>query len=229
MRIAPEGLPFVVSGLVVAAILTVVARSIQTGGLAGPTLTTVSVLSAVFSLFSLWFFRNPTPKTPSDPSAVVSPAEGKVVEIVTLDEPGFMGGQATRISVFLSVFNVHVQRAPLSGTVRLREYHPGLYLAAWEPKASEANERATLGIQTEHGPILVRQIAGLVARRIVTDPAVDQPVERGDRIGLIRFGSRVDLFVPPSWDVEVEVGDRVRVGETVMARVKPMAAAPEGA
>jgi len=227
MRIAPEGMPFIVGGLVAAAVLGWVARSLQTEGMAGPALTTLAVLGALFSVFSLWFFRNPTPVLPSDASAVVSPAEGKVVEITTLDETSFMGGRATRISIFLSVFNVHVQRAPLTGTVRLREYHPGLYLAAWEPKASEANERATLGIQTEHGPILVRQIAGLVARRIVTDPAVDQPVERGDRIGLIRFGSRVDLFIPPSWNVEVEVGDRVRVGETVMARVIPTAPVPE--
>jgi phosphatidylserine decarboxylase len=129
-----------------------------------------------------------------------------------------MGGPARRISIFLSVFDVHVQRAPVSGTVEHRSYRPGKYAVAWLDKASEDNEQASLGITTPYGRVLVRQIAGLVARRIITDPAEGDRVARGDRIGLIRFGSRVELFLPLDWEITCAVGDRVRVGLTVLAR-----------
>ena len=114
---------------------------------------------------------------------------------------------------------MHVQRAPVSGRVEHRSYKPGKYLVAWLEKASEDNEQASLGITTPHGKVLVRQIAGLIARRIITDPAEGDAVERGQRIGLIRFGSRVDLFVPLDWEVTCGVGDRVRVGATPLARL----------
>lgn len=224
MRLAPEGIPFIVAALVAAAVLAVGARALQAWAAPlGPVLTGLAVVAGLFGVFCLWFFRDPAPTLPADPRAIVSPAEGRVIEVVQQDEPTYLGGPSTRITIFLSVFNVHVQRAPADGVVEHRSYKPGLYLVAWEPKASEANEQASLGIRTPAGPMLVRQIAGLIARRILTDPEEGDRVQRGARIGLIRFGSRVDLFLPPDWPVTVEVGQKVRVGETVVARI------PDGA
>jgi phosphatidylserine decarboxylase len=142
-----------------------------------------------------------------------------VIDIREVEEPTFLGGVARRITIFLSVFDVHVQRAPVSGTVEHRSYKPGEYAVAWLEKASQDNEQASLGITTPHGRVLVRQIAGLVARRIVTDPVEGDSVERGERIGLIRFGSRVDLFLPLEWEVTCSVGARVRVGATPLAKL----------
>ena len=124
----------------------------------------------------------------------------------------------------MNVFNVHVQRAPVSGTVELKVYRPGAYAVAWADKASEDNEMASLGIAAEHGKVLVRQIAGLVARRIITDPDEGDVVERGRRYGLIRFGSRVDIFLPTHWELLCAVGDKVRVGSSVLARQRAEAA-----
>jgi phosphatidylserine decarboxylase len=181
----------------------------------------VAVLAAaltLLALFTIWFFRNPAPSVPGDPALVVAPGQGRVVDVRQIDEPTYLQGPARRISIFLSVFDVHVQRAPVSGVVEHRTYRPGTYAVAWLEKASEDNEQASLGIATPRGRVLVKQIAGLVARRIVTDPVEGDGVERGSRIGLIRFGSRVDLFIPLEWEVLVEPGDRVTVGQTPVAR-----------
>jgi len=173
----------------------------------------------ILALFVLWFFRNPEPALPADATAVVAPGQGRIIDIREVDEPTFMQGRARRITIFLSVFDVHVQRAPVSGVVEHRSYRPGAYAVAWAEKASQDNEQASLGITTPHGRVLVRQIAGLVARRIVTDPVEGDQVDRGARIGLIRFGSRVDLFLPLEWEVTTAVGDKVRVGSTPLARL----------
>lgn len=221
IRLAPEGWPFIIAGAALAAVLALLAWSLTGGpgsswwaGLLG-----VSGLVLLLTLFSVYFFRNPVPEIPEDPALVLSPGSGRVIQVATVDEAEFMGGAATRISIFLSVFNVHVQRAPVSGEVLFVRYNPGRYLAAWNPKASEENEQASIGIRTGSGRVLVRQIAGLVARRIVTDPEEGDRVERGQRIGLIRFGSRVDLFLPTDWTVLCEEGDPVDVGETPLARM----------
>ena len=223
MRIAPEGWPFVLIGLAVTVLL---ALSAGFGGASfGPTsrslLGWMAVLTGLLTVFTLYFFRNPTPRTPEGEGLVLAPGEGRVIQIVEMDEPVFLKGPSTRISIFLSVFNVHVQRAPVTGRVEYRDYNPGKYLAAWNPKASEENEQASLGILAGDSRVLVRQIAGLVARRVVTDPMEGDSVTRGDRIGLIRFGSRVDLFIPPEWEVTCSEGDKVKVGETVMATMTP--------
>lgn len=214
MRLAPEGWPFVLAGLLLAGAawtwVTLTGGRFATGS---------AVVLSALTLFVLWFFRNPVPELPQDAGLVVAPGQGRVIDIVEVDEPSFLETRARRITIFLSVFDVHVQRAPVSGVVEHREYVPGKYLVAWEEKASEENERASLGITTPQGRVLVKQIAGLVARRIITDPVVGDAVERGERIGLIRFGSRVDLFVPLHWEVTTAVGDRVRVGVTPLARM----------
>lgn len=214
MKLAREGYPFVLIALLLAAGAWVVA--VRVGG---PWISAVAVAFSMLLLFVVWFFRNPTPAVPDDGRLVVAPGQGKVIDIREAEEPTFLGGMARRITIFLSVFDVHVQRAPVGGTVEHRSYKPGEYLVAWLEKASEDNEQASLGITTPHGRVLVRQIAGLVARRIITDPVEGDAVERGQRIGLIRFGSRVDLFVPLEWEVTCSVGDRARVGVTPLARL----------
>jgi phosphatidylserine decarboxylase len=213
MKLVPEGYPFVGTGLLLAAVAWVwVAQS------GGALAVSLAIVVSVLTLFSLWFFRDPVRTAPSDASVVVAPGEGRVVDIKEIHEPSFLQATARRISIFLSVFDVHVQRSPVSGTVEHRVHKPGAFAVAWLEKASEDNEQASLGISTPHGRVLVRQIAGLIARRIVTDPAVGDRVERGQRIGIIRFGSRVDLFVPLDWELTCAVGDRARVGSTPLAR-----------
>ncbi len=220
MRFAREGLPFLIAGVVTLVVLwSVLEVGPWQGRWARASLSALAVLALVFTLFTAYFFRDPDRVIPTEPGLVVAPADGRVLSVEEVDETTFMGGRARRVTIFLNVFNVHVQRSPVSGVVRHYEYRPGKYLVAWEPKASELNEQASLGIETPEGPVLVRQIAGLVARRIVTRPREGDTLERGARYGLIRFGSRVDLFVPVSWEIAVEPGDQVRAGSSVIGRI----------
>jgi phosphatidylserine decarboxylase len=216
MRFAREGYPFIAAGLVLSGAAWVASWAVgDAGGWMAPALA--GILSAL-TLFVVWFFRDPDHALPADAAAVLAPGQGRVVVVGEVDEPTFLKGPCRKISIFLSIFDVHVQRAPVTGTVMQRTYKPGRYAVAWLDKASDDNEQASLGLLTAHGPVLVRQIAGLVARRIVTDPREGDVVLRGDRIGLIRFGSRVDLFLPLAWDVTCKVGDRVVAGLTILAR-----------
>ena len=215
LPVAREGLPFIL----IAALLLVGAAWWARAGEPSPLRSVVPWICVVLLLFVAYFFRDPERSIPSGTGVVVSPADGRILDVVPAADEDFMGPGATRITIFLSIFNVHVQRAPLSGVVGAYEYHPGGYAVAWHEKASTENERATLGIRTDHGPVVVRQIAGLVARRIVTYPRTGDTLSRGERIGLIRFGSRVDLFVPGDWSVEVGEGDKVKGGESILARV----------
>ncbi len=214
MSFAREGYPFAGASLLLAGACW---AGVWMGEGGGVLKGTAWILSAA-AVFVLWFFRDPDPSLPSDADLVVAPGQGKIVAIQDVEEHTFMAGPARKISIFLSVFDVHVQRAPVSGTVEFQAYDPGKYVAAWLEKASDDNEQASLGIATEKGRVLVRQIAGLIARRIITDASKGDSVERGKRFGLIRFGSRVDLFVPMHWEVLCAVGDKVRVGTTVIAR-----------
>ena len=214
MKLAREGYPFIAVGLVLAA-LGWWAWAAQLGGVTSQVL---APMLTVLALFTLWFFRDPERRIPDEPGLVLAPGEGRVILVEEVDESTYMGGLCRKISIFLSVFDVHVQRAPAAGTVDYRLYKPGKYAVAWADKASDDNEQASLGLSTPAGKMLVRQIAGLVARRIVTYPAEGQEVERGERIGLIRFGSRVDLFIPLAWEVTCSVGDRAVAGRTVLAR-----------
>ncbi len=220
MSFAREGYPFAAAGLILAGLCWagVWVRVADPASWPGRTLLAGAWAFSVLALFVLWFFRDPAPVLPSDPAAVVAPGQGKIIVVQPVDHVDVVGGPATQISIFLSVFDVHVQRAPVTGEVVHKEYRPGKYLAAWNDKASEDNEQAALGIRTDEGTLLVKQIAGLVARRIITDPAVGDRLERGGRFGLIRFGSRVDLFLPAHWEVTTQVGDRVSVGSTPIAR-----------
>jgi phosphatidylserine decarboxylase len=221
MRLAPEGRPFIIGTGILA--LVAWGAVLLAGGSHRWPLVLAGLLT-VLTAFVTWFFRDPRRTAPSDDRWVLSPADGKVLDITETVEDTFFRGACRRVTIFLSVFNVHVQKAPTAGVVTHRSYRPGAFAVAWKPKASEDNEQASLGFVTPHGPLLVRQIAGLVARRIVTDPNEGDRVRRGDRIGLIRFGSRVDLFLPLDWPVECAVGDVVRGGSTSVARLPEEAA-----
>ncbi len=200
------------------AVLALAAWAGFTLGPGGTTLLATAVVLTVVAVFVAFFFRDPRHALPADPAAVLAPGQGRIVDVREVEEPTFFGGACRRISIFLSIFDVHVQRAPVSGVVEHRTYRPGTYAVAWLEKASDDNEQASIGITTPRGKVLVRQIAGLVARRIVTDPSKGDHVERGGRIGLIRFGSRVDLFLPLEWEVTCAVGDRAVAGVTTLAR-----------
>ena len=214
MRIAPEGLPFIAAAAVPA--VAVAALAVGRGG-AGWTAAALAL--AALALWVVAFFRDPPRRGERGPDVVVAPADGRVVAVAACDEPAYIGGPAVRISIFMSVFDVHVNRYPVSGTLGYAHYHPGRFLHAASDKASLDNEQMSIGIDTGSRRFVVRQIAGLIARRIVTDGRVGDAVVQGERLGLIRFGSRVDVFAPPDTAIAVAVGDRVRAGATVIARL----------
>lgn len=207
MRIAPEGWPFIAVGWI-----------ILLGLLAGGW-TIGALLWLPVALWVVMFFRDPLREGPRGDGILVAPADGKVVSIVdSIDEDTFHGEPVSRVAIFMNVFNVHVNRYPSSGKVTYRHDNPGRFLNAASEKASIENEQNSIGLETAGGKVLVRQIAGLVARRIVTDHSPGAEVKQGQRMGLIRFGSRVDLFIPRSVDICVSVGDKTRAGETVVAK-----------
>ena len=166
----------------------------------------------------MYFFRDPARQPPDDLSLILSPADGKVVEIITMQEDQYLKREVIRISIFLNINDVHVQRAPVAGEVTLVEHKPGKYLQAFRPEASKVNEYIAMRIETPAGPFLVKQISGILARRCVNYAKPGDMVGRGQRYGLIKFGSRVDLFIPPEVEVVIKVGERVYGGLTPMAR-----------
>jgi phosphatidylserine decarboxylase len=168
----------------------------------------------VAALACLGFFRDPERTPPTLPGAVVAPADGRVMVVTEAMDPWV--GPATRVSIFLSPLDVHVNRAPVGGLVKNVEYAPGRYMAAYRPEASEENERCTVSVEGETARVVVKQIAGVLARRIVCRVRPGDSLRAGQRYGLIRFGSRTDLVVPRSTEIRVRVGDRVRGGESVM-------------
>ena len=171
-------------------------------------------------LFVTWFFRDPERKIPEDSNAVVSPGDGKIVEIVEEKDPLLAKDGYTRISVFLNVFNVHVNRVPIAGKIEATRYNPGKFLNASSHKASLDNEQSAILLNNGHVTILVKQIAGLIARRIVCWAKEGDEYQRGQRYGLIRFGSRVDVFLPEGTEIKVVVGDIVSGGSTIIGYLK---------
>ncbi|TAF32650.1 MAG: phosphatidylserine decarboxylase family protein [Cytophagales bacterium] len=176
-------------------------------------------LGLIVFVIVLQFFRNPTVKTPYNDAHIIAPCDGKVVVIEEVEEPEYFKGKRRQVSIFMSPFNVHVNRNPITGLVRYCKYHPGLYLVAWHPKSSTENERTTVVIQhPTHGQeVLFRQIAGALARRIVYYIKEGQPVRQGAEMGFIKFGSRVDLFLPLDATINVKIGDKTTGGETHIA------------
>ncbi len=167
--------------------------------------------------FTLNFFRDPERATPAGDGLVISPADGKVIAVRPVEETEFLKSGATIVSIFMSPLNVHVNRNPVSGTVGYLRYVKGEYFAAFEDKASEKNEQMIIGLENAHGRVLFKQIAGFVARRIVCTLTMGEKVRAGDRFGMIKFGSRVDVFLPGNATVRAKVGDITTAGETVLA------------
>jgi len=167
------------------------------------------------ALFCFYFFRDPERAIPQDSAAIVSPADGRVVVITDEENAGRPG---TRISIFLAIWNVHVNRSPAAGVITRVDYRPGRFLAAWDAKASTQNEQNIFTLATPTGTIEFKQIAGLLARRVVSWKKAHDAVARGERVGLVRFGSRLDLWIPQGSELLVKVGDTVHGGSTALAR-----------
>ncbi len=207
--------PFIALGGVLTAVAALAAARFNSMVLFG-----LSVVLAILTLFTLFFFRDPDRMSPDEPDVLLAPADGKVVAIDTLDLEPHIGGPAIQISVFLSVFDVHVNRIPASGAIDYVEYNKGKFFAAFEDKASKENEQTEIGMTTTGGHKMVfKQIAGLIARRIVCDLNAGDEVVAGERFGLIRFGSRADLIIPVDSKVSVQLGDRVAAGESIMGYI----------
>lgn len=213
MKFAREGQALILATAGIALIVFLAAVRVRHWGVWVP-----GAAAAVSALGVAFFFRDPERMGPRGPSVVLAPADGRVLGVGPVVEPAYLGGPATRIAIFLSIFDVHVNRYPVSGVVELKRYEPGRFDLAWREAASQGNERASMGIATPQGRVLVRQIAGRVARRIVTYPEVGTQVEQGERMGMIKFGSRVEVFLPPSAVPLVRPGDHAKAGVTVLAR-----------
>jgi phosphatidylserine decarboxylase len=216
VNFAREGLSFIVIAALIAAAAFGVALTKRSWPL--------WLIAFGLTLIALWvayFFRDPQRTGQRGDRLVVSPADGKVVMITDVDEPMFMHARAKRISIFMNVFNVHVNRYPVSGIVQLVEHTPGKFLNAAAEESSLANEQTSVGLEAGTRRILVRQIAGLIARRIVTDSRQGERVNQGDRMGIIRFGSRVDVFMPEGSTLRVKVGDVTFAGVTVLGDLAP--------
>ena len=204
MRVAPEGWPFIILAWLLVAVLAV-------------EFWPAAIPMALVAGWVVAFFRDPVRTGRRGDDVVIAPADGVVVSIIAIDEPKVLGGKSQRVSIFMNVFNVHVNRYPVSGTITFRHYQKGEFGHAGREKAALENEHSDVGIATARGTLLTRQIAGSVARRIVTDHDVGTVVMQGDRMGLIRFGSRVDVFLPETARILVKEGDVTQAGVTAIA------------
>ncbi len=182
------------------------------------------VASCLLFLFTFWFFRDPERHVPqeaiNDNSLIISPADGKIVEVVEENERHYLQDKSIRISIFLSPLDVHVNRLPATGKVEFYEYNKGQYIIANHPKSSELNEQSRIGVRTQYGKVFFKQIVGTVARRLVCQLKVGDSVQVGDRFGMMKFGSRMDIAVATNSEILVKIGDRVVAGETVIAKLK---------
>ena len=200
--VAPEGWPFILVPAAAACILAMIGW------------WPVAAVFGIFALASLGFFRDPERTPPVGPGLVLAPADGRVMRIAEVEDPWV--GRAVRASIFLSPLDVHVNRSPVAGLVESVRYEAGRFMAAYRDEASELNERCTIALEGDAARVGVKQIAGVLARRIVCRVGVGDKLAAGERFGLIRFGSRTDLVVPRSTEMRVKIGDRVRGGETIM-------------
>ena len=204
--LAPEGIPLIGAGAFVTAVFAMLGMTVP------------ALLGLLVSLFLCYFFRDPDRVVPQKALAVLAPADGKVIAVSTVDQGPFQEGSFIKISIFMSVFNVHVNRMPVTGRVSRVAYHPGRFVNASLDKASDDNERNALEIEMDDGRSLgVVQVAGLVARRIICRVQEDDRLQRGQRFGIICFGSRVDLFLPSDCEPSVTVGEKVTAGSTIVA------------
>jgi phosphatidylserine decarboxylase len=187
------------------------------------TIAALAAIPLLLAAFFLWFFRDPERRIPAVQSAIVSPADGKITEISAIEENG---ERRTRISIFLNVFDVHVNRSPVSGVIEDVRYQKGQFRNAMGAASAESNEQNVVTIRSDAGTVVMKQIAGLLARRIVFNKKVGDTLERGERVGLIKFGSRTDVIFPATAEMKVSMGDRVKGGSTLLAIAEPVPTAP---
>jgi phosphatidylserine decarboxylase len=212
IRTAPEGRWFIVGAWVITLALWLGVLRFQTiGWWVG------AVVATILAIWVVAFFRDPERGGQRGDRLILAPADGTVVSIVEVEEPAFFNSRAVRVSIFMNVFNCHVNRYPTDGIVRYRHYNRGKFGHAAAEKSSLDNEQSSVGVMNDRGKVLIRQIAGLIARRIVTDHEIGTRVQQGERMGMIRFGSRVDLFLPVGTRLLVHLGDNTLVGKTVVA------------
>lgn len=218
--IAREGYPFIAGALLLAIALYGLSFVLPSSAITGT--RAVAVVSLLFALFCAYFFRDPERSATPDTRSLLSPADGTVIDIREVEEPLYLKASVKRVSIFMSVFSVHVNRAPMKGTVDYVHYNPGKFISAFKEKASLDNESIFIGIRetASSRAIAVKLIAGLIARRIVLYKKVPDALQRGERIGMIRFGSRAEIYCPLSTDIRVKKGDSVIAGETVVGIVK---------
>lgn len=212
MRFAKDGIPVIIAVLFLSLVLVLI------GWLLNNNSSLLLYIGAIaISGFTLFFFRDPE-RTAPEGDHILAPADGKVISIHPVREETYLAGNAKQVTIFLSLADVHVNRYPMSGVVEHVAYFPGKYLVAWHPKASELNERAEFGILNPSGiRLFYRQITGLVARRIVFYTRKGDEVKAGERFGLMKFGSRMDILVPPDMEIKVKKGDKTVGGETIIA------------
>lgn len=204
--IAREGIPYVV----ISALLTVLGFLIHSA---------LGIFLIIITFFMAYFFRNPKRNIPSEEGLVLSPADGVIMEVSDVYEDRYLKGKAKKVSIFLSVFNVHLNRIPIRGQVEYRAYREGQFLPAFKSHASEINEKSFVGIANEHVKIMVTQVTGFIARRIVCWVKVGDNLNQGDLFGLIKFGSCTEIFLPPEVDIKVVKGDKVVGGESIIGRL----------
>lgn len=207
MKFAPEGWPFILGSVA----LTVAVFAF--GG------RYVVIIPLILTLFMLYFFRDPERTTPLDADAFIAPADGTIIVIKDVFESEFLKKNTKKISIFMSPFNVHVNRSPSDGKVSQVVRKRGKFKAAYSDDAADINENTSMVLDTSHGPVLVRQIAGLIARRIVCRVKEGAELKQGERYGMIKFSSRVDIFLPENVTIEVAMDESVKAGETVLARI----------
>ena len=203
-----EGYPFILAAVIIAVIL---------GGAVNPYW---SVAPFVLACYFAYFFRNPQRTIPQDESLLVSPADGRVMEVVPLENDDFVKEPCNKVVIFLSVFDVHINRSPIEGEIKCQQYVCGRFKPAYKDSVGFENERHMIGIENEHLRITVTQIAGILARRIVSWVTLDDVLQKGERYGLIRFGSCTEVVMPRNVEVTVKKGDKVVGGETIIGRIK---------
>jgi phosphatidylserine decarboxylase len=204
IKIAPDGYPFVIAFALITILVYIFGKP------------WMAVLPLTVTLFMALFFRDPDRTIPVDKGAFVSPADGKVILIKDVYEKDYLKAESKEISIFMSIFNVHVNRAPSEGTVSLIKHSPGKFLVAHKDAASIENENTVMVLEGKDGKILVRQVAGLIARRIVCRVKAGDALSRGERYGMIKFGSRLDVYLPKETEIQVRAGDKVKAGQTVL-------------
>ena len=218
MSIHREGYKILIFGLILLILFNVLLWILLPGNVLFR--WTAVIFSLALYIFLLFFFRLPRRNLDPDPCLVYAPADGKVVVIEETEEKEYFNDLRLQVSIFMSPFNMHSNRYPVSGKVKYVEYHPGNYMVAWHPKSSEMNERSTIVIETDTGKeILLRQVAGAVARRIVTYAKLSESVRQGDELGFIKFGSRVDIFLPLGTEIEIPILQQVKANKSILARI----------